>query len=80
MFSPIFSLNHHKSPMFLGGNPQFFVVTSGDLRRRQVYSQLRQADWQHRPAPQPALLCDWGLYVGGLNEPWSHGQRWENPP
>ncbi|CAL1153789.1 unnamed protein product [Cladocopium goreaui] len=34
----------------------------------KVYSQLRQADWQHRPAPQPALLCDWGLYVGGLNE------------
>lgn len=36
----------------------------------QVYAALRQADWQHRPEPQPALLCDWGLYLGGLNETW----------
>ena len=36
----------------------------------EVHAELRQANWQHRPEPQPALLCDWGLYLGGLAEAW----------
>ncbi|CAK9084064.1 Dual specificity protein phosphatase 1 (AtDsPTP1) [Durusdinium trenchii] len=35
---------------------------------QKVHAELRQANWQHRPEPQPALLCDWGLYLGGLAE------------
>ena len=34
----------------------------------QVQAELRRADWMHRPQPQPAELCNWGLYLGGLSE------------
>ncbi|CAJ1455518.1 unnamed protein product [Effrenium voratum] len=34
----------------------------------KVQAELRRADWMHRPQPQPAELCNWGLYLGGLSE------------
>ncbi|CAE7183527.1 Dusp2 [Symbiodinium microadriaticum] len=34
----------------------------------RIHAQLRQADAYHRPEQQPAKLCDWGLYLGGMQD------------
>ncbi|CAE7461518.1 Dusp2 [Symbiodinium sp. CCMP2592] len=34
----------------------------------RIHAQLRQADAYHRPVQQPAKLCDWGLYLGGMQD------------
>ncbi|CAE7484232.1 Dusp2 [Symbiodinium natans] len=34
----------------------------------RIHAELRQADPYHRPEQQPARLCDWGLYLGGMQD------------